>query len=232
MIRAAGAAVWNHPWAWAAAMAAVLTLVPVIDLLASGLFYSPETASWTPRSNVMQFARSGLPPLIIGGLVFVVLLWAAGILLKDRFWGVSGRVTSYLLLTLILGPGLIVESVLKTLSGRARPRDVSIFGGEEAFSPALWIADECERNCSFVSGHAALAFWASAFTFLVAPAYRGPLLAAAIALGFAMGVARMAEGAHFLSDVLYAGLIVVGLNVWLARRFGLEGEKAGGSRGP
>jgi membrane-associated phospholipid phosphatase len=32
-----------------------------------------------------------------------------------------------------------------------------------------------------------------------------------------MGLARMAEGAHFLSDILFAGIIVVGINTYMAK---------------
>ena len=221
-----------HVWGLVLACAAMLSLVPVTDLWFSTLFFNPETVAWVPRSALMQFARSGLPPLAIGALVFVVVLWIAGRGLGGTIWGVTGHHTAYLATSLILGPGLIVESLLKTFSGRARPRDVTIFYGEHPFSPALWPADACERNCSFVSGHAALAFWITAFAFILPGPYRLPVLVGGICLGTLMGLARMAEGAHFLSDVFFAGLIVVGLNIWLARWFKLQSPPTGTGHGP
>jgi lipid A 4'-phosphatase len=74
-----------------------------------------------------------------------------------------------------------------------------------------------------VSGHAAVAFWVTAFAFLLPNPYRLPFIIGGLALGVLMGLARIVEGAHFLSDVVFAGLIVVGLNMWLARRVGLAG---------
>ena len=72
----------------------------------------------------------------------------------------------YLLTSLLLGPGLVVESFLKTFSGRARPKEIIEFGGEATFSSALVFSDQCLRNCSFVSGHAAIAFWLTAYAFI------------------------------------------------------------------
>lgn len=203
-------------WPTGLMLAGVSCLFPAFDLWASGTFFDPERMMWVQRSNVMQFARSGVPPLIIGTLLFVTVLGLAGRIFRQSFWDISGRKVSFLLISLIIGPGLIVESVLKSFSGRARPRDVTQFGGDEVFTPALRLADACERNCSFVSGHAALAFWTTALAFLLPAEYRATAFVAGLALGLLMGLARMAEGAHFFSDVIFAGLIVVGLNVWLA----------------
>jgi len=207
-------------------VAVLVSVFPTLDLWASRIFYDAAAMTWVPRTDVMQFARSGVPPLIIGALLFVIILSVAGRIWNHTFWDVTGRKTGFLIASLILGPGLVVESILKTFSGRARPRDVMSFGGEDPFTPALRLADACERNCSFVSGHAALAFWTTAFAFLMPVEHRMPVFVAGLILGLLMGIARMAEGAHFLSDIVFAGLIVVGLNVWLWSR--IEGKKPTG----
>lgn len=217
MLRATIAQVIARPW-WVAIVCAVLvSAFPQLDLWASGLFFDDSAAVWMPRSNLMQFARSGVPPLIIGMLLFVLILWVAGHVLGQSFWNVTGRKATYLVTTLLIGPGLIVESFLKVFHGRARPRDVVPFGGDDLFTPALWISDACVRNCSFVSGHAALAFWVTAFAFLLPVGQRPPLIAAGVGIGLLMGIARMAEGAHFLSDIIFSGIIVVAVNIVLAR---------------
>ncbi len=217
--------VWAHPWKTAVAMAALLILFPMIDIWASSLFFDTATSLWVKRTNLMQFARSGVPPLIIGALLFSIALWTAGRALKQYIWSLTGRKILYLILTLALGPGLIVESVLKVYVGRARPRDIMAFGGQDVFTPALWLSDACTRNCSFVSGHAALAFWTTAFAFLVPKESRAVVFVSGLALGALMGITRMAEGAHFLSDVVFSGIIVVGLNIWLAHRLLLKSEE-------
>jgi len=120
---------------------------------------------------------------------------------------------------------------LKVYVGRARPRDVMAFGGEDVFTPALWLSDACTHNCSFVSGHAALAFWTTAFAFLVPKESRAIVFVSGLVLGVLMGITRMAEGAHFLSDVVFSGMIVVGLNIWLAHRLLPKAEAVEASRG-
>ena len=52
------------------------------------------------------------------------------------------------------GPGLVVNGVLKAFWGRARPSQILEFGGAAQFTPPVQIADQCARNCSFVSGEA------------------------------------------------------------------------------
>lgn len=217
MLRVILVQVIARPWWVAIGCAVLVSAFPQLDLWASSLFFDESSAVWTPRSNLMQFARSGVPPLIIGMLLFVLVLWVAGRVLNQCFWSVTGRKAAYLLTTLLIGPGLIVESILKVFHGRARPRDVVPFGGDDPFTSALWLSDACVRNCSFVSGHAALAFWVTAFAFLLPVGQRAPLIAAGVGLGVIMGLARMAEGAHFLSDIVFAGIIVVAINVLVSR---------------
>jgi len=223
MIARIGGPLSAYSWLAAIIFAALLCVLPAIDIWFSGLFFVSELGAWMPRSTLMRFARSGVPPLIIGTLIVVVLIWMVGFLRRHVVWGVTGRRTAYLVVSLAVGPGLVVESLLKTQYGRVRPKDTTIFGGEDVFTAALWPADACERNCSFVSGHAAVAFWVTAFAFLLPNPYRLPFILGGLALGVLMGLARIVEGAHFLSDVVFAGLIVVGLNMWLARRVGLAG---------
>lgn len=211
--------------------AVLVSVFPALDLWASAIFYDAVAMTWVRRTDLMQFARSGVPPLIIGVLLFVIILSVAGRIGNQVFWDITGRKAGILIASLILGPGLIVESVLKSFSGRARPRDVMPFGGDDPFTPALRLADACDRNCSFVSGHAALAFWTTAFAFLMPAEYRMPVFVSGLALGALMGIARMAEGAHFLSDIVFAGLIVVGLNVWLWNLMAREEPLGEGSHG-
>jgi len=175
----------------------------------------------------MAFSRTVLPQIIIGVLIAVAVLWLIGRVMRMAFATALGRRVGFLVVSLAVGPGLLVESVLKSFSGRARPRDITVFGGEHPFTPAIWLADSCERNCSFVSGHAALAFWTTAFAFVCPAPYRAWVLVGGLVLGGLMGLARMAEGAHFLSDVFFAGFFVVALNVWLARRFKLKSDAHG-----
>jgi lipid A 4'-phosphatase len=118
---------------------------------------------------------------------------------------------------LALGPGLVVNTILKDHWGRARPHQILVFGGDAHFTPAVLMADQCARNCSFPSGHAALGFWLVAVAMVVPPRWRCLAMGCALAIGALVGAMRIAQGAHFLSDVIAAALIVVGINCLLGR---------------
>jgi membrane-associated PAP2 superfamily phosphatase len=125
------------------------------------------------------------------------------------------RATLFVLATFALGPGLIVNGVLKENWGRARPRALLEFGGDAAFSPAWWISDQCARNCSFVSGEAAGAFGLVALVFLVPKEQRPAMSVFTLSFAAIVSLTRIAVGAHFLSDVLIAWLITLSVMIAL-----------------
>ncbi len=129
-------------------------------------------------------------------------------LIRKRALGpFNTRVALYLLAALALGPGLVVHTVFKDHWGRARPRDVIEFGGDRTFTPAFVISDQCDRNCSFVAGHSSMGFYFLALAFL-ARRRRYRVYLAVGGFGGLTGLGRIAQGAHFLSDVIFSGLLV------------------------
>jgi lipid A 4'-phosphatase len=189
--------------------AAMFLIFPDIDLWASALFYSPQgrffLGDWAPVRDIYR-AVPYLVDLIAVGIPVLCLLslWR-----RWRVGRLDMRAGAFLLLSLALGPGLLVNAVLKDHWGRARPAQVTDFGGEKRFTPALVPADQCARNCSFPAGHPAMGFYLVSFAFLVRdPGRRRMAEGAAIAVGALVGAARMAQGGHFLSDVVFSGLLV------------------------
>ena len=82
------------------------------------------------------------------------------------------------------------------------------------------ISDQCERNCSFTAGHPSAGFALAALGYAyVSRRRRWQVLAAATGFGLLVGLARVAAGGHFLSDVLFSGIIVIGLTVLLGSRW-------------
>src|SRR5262245_54990721 len=76
----------------------------------------------------------------------------------------------------------------------------------------------CLANCSFVSGDVAGAFWTLAPAALAPPQLRALAYVAALALGTGMAALRMMFGAHFPSDVTFAGVFTY-LITWIAYAF-------------
>jgi len=215
-----GRGAWSALTTCRVALVAVVLLVafPQIDLTVSGWFFDPQTGRFAHEGPLLNLLRKGVPPIAYGLVVFLVLQWVGGRLTgAGTPEALNGRRVAFVLTSLALGPGLIVNAVLKEWWGRARPGDIVPFGGEAHFTPPLMMADQCASNCSFVSGHVALAFWTVALALLVPPPWRRAAMVAALAFGGVMIWARVAVGGHFLSDGVFAGAIVVPLILWLHR---------------
>lgn len=208
---------------------AAFAAFPQADLIVSGWFYRPGEGFRLAGRPWIEALRNGIWNLSIA----VFLLSAAALVLAAAgrpVRGAGARPAGFVFLLYLLGPGLLVNGVLKEHWGRARPVDVVEFGGAAAFTPPWLPADQCASNCSFVSGEGSAAA-ALAVTFLIlAPAARRRLPRAGFALYALAGVLlplaglglRIATGRHFLSDTVFAVLLVLalalGLHALLFRR--------------
>ncbi len=113
----------------------------------------------------------------------------------------------------IAGPGAVVNLGFKENWQRARPYQVEIFGGTQQFTRATVITDQCDNNCSFVSGHVACGFFFCSLM-LIQARRRTWWLIAGTGAGLAIGFSRMSAVAHWFSDVLWAGPITL-MTSWL-----------------
>ena len=152
-------------------------------------------------------------PIIVMGLF--LLAWILGWVTAwfDLPWPEAlqprGRSVLFLALGLALGPGLLVNVILKDNWGRPRPLQVQEFGGPLEFRPWYKMDGACVKNCSFVSGETSGAFWLVAPASLAPGALRLPALGLALGAGVVTAVMRVAFGGHFPSDVLFAGLFTL-----------------------
>ena len=112
-------------------------------------------------------------------------------------------------------PPVINGLKLKEHWSRPRPIDVAQFGGDEHFRPWWDPRGDCPANCSFIAGEPTGAFWTIAGAAVVPPQWRALAYVAALTFGSAVGLQRMAAGAHFFSDIAFAGVIAF-LVIWLA----------------
>lgn len=118
------------------------------------------------------------------------------------------RVLAYLLLAMLAGPGLI--GLLKNTTSHPCPWSVIDYGGSLSYGH-LWQGPfwnwQSPGKC-FPGGHASGGFAWLAFVPLLSGRARVGMVAAAFSLGFAMGWARMMQGAHFLSHNLWSAWVV------------------------
>jgi lipid A 4'-phosphatase len=186
----------------------IFWLFPGIDLWAARLLHDPSAFEEHGPHPMLQRLRDVGRFLSQGAIVVLLGLLALKLVLPNRRLPVSGRALVFLIASLAIGPGLVVNAGLKDHFGRARPRTVEELGGERTFTPAWVISDQCERNCSFVSGEVASIAWFSAVAMVAPQPLKSVVMAATVALTFAIGGMRMAYGGHFLSDVILAALLV------------------------
>ncbi|MDD7312867.1 MAG: phosphatase PAP2 family protein [bacterium] len=98
---------------------------------------------------------------------------------------------------------------IKNFFGRARPSQITNFGGGSTFSKAFEISNQCSADCSFISGHVAAVSWLIAFCLILPRKYRTPALIAAALIICCTAISRIMGGYHFISDVYFGAYIVI-----------------------
>jgi SAM-dependent methyltransferase/membrane-associated PAP2 superfamily phosphatase len=205
----------HHPlYASFLALGLLFLLWPELDLLAARHFFVPGTGfsqdpvlAWLHKDAIPALSR-----LLGFGLIAAWLLAQ----LTSRSRALRRRLL-YALLALLLGPGLLANTLFKNEWGRARPAQLAEFGGQAGFTSAWERSDQCQQNCAFVCGDATVGFALLIPAFLF-PRRRRLWLAAGLAAGAGLGWMRMAQGGHFLSDVVFA-FYVVYFTAWLLDRW-------------
>ena len=183
----------------------LLALVPTawtnVDLSAAGLFAGPNKQLNPGPWPWVVWINAHIPTVF---RIMVLASFAGWLLASLMPSGKHWRLPlAFLALAGVLGPGIVVNHVFKDNWQRARPYQVEQFGGPQQFTRAAVITDQCDSNCSFVSGHVACGFFFASLMLIqrrrkVAWAFAG------VTSGLVIGFARMADVAHWLSDVLWA----------------------------
>ncbi|MFC1887375.1 phosphatase PAP2 family protein [Candidatus Cloacimonadota bacterium] len=186
----------------------VLINITGLDITFQKIFYSGNTGWFLKDAQPWKFIYhyGNLPALFISLLALIILALNS---YKSKLNKYAKR-SLYLLLVMAVGPGLMINSVLKDNWGRPRPRNITDFGGKHKFEQVLTIDPESTGK-SFPCGHASMGFYFFVFYYLFRK--RKNKLAAtslffAIIWGGLIGFARIVQGGHFLSDVIWSGGVV------------------------
>lgn len=164
---------------------------------------------------VVQAVYRGVLWLVGLYAVVLVMVLARSCLSPEPHWQRRRGALWFLLLSLIIGPGLITNSLLKQHWGHPRPVHIQAFGGHEHYVPPL--IPSAQQGHSFPSGHAAAAFYLITFGW-VFPRRRRLSWIIGMLAGIGVGYVRIVQGGHFLSDIIFA-FIVVWLTDWLLVRW-------------
>ncbi|MCP4746288.1 MAG: phosphatase PAP2 family protein [Desulfobacteraceae bacterium] len=180
-----------------------------LDIRVADLFYSPN-GGWIyqnaqPWKALYQYGT-------IPGLMLTLLtlgIFFGGFLKPELRNYQKGMLV--VVLTTILGAGVLVNAILKPWCGRPRPREIIQYKGQWNYC-APCTGSTPGKGMSFPCGHCSMGF---VFVTLIycrsnskKIAYGG--CAFGLVYGVLMGVARAAQGAHFATDTLWSlGVIVI-----------------------
>ncbi|HTB35366.1 MAG TPA: phosphatase PAP2 family protein [bacterium] len=173
------------------------------DRQVAAYFYQGGVQPWPGRSWAWAqwcyvWGERFAPAMGLTGLLFFGLSFTKA---GDKGWRGPGL---YLALLLLLGPGLLSNGLGKALAGRPRPEECQGFGGLWDFQKPFHFGVP-GRGKSFLSGHAAAAWYLLGLPFLLDNRRRRLAWVLAVGAGLAMCLARVSQGAHWLSDTLLAG---------------------------
>jgi len=201
----------------------ILIAATGLDLKVSALFY--QSNGW-PVGNLppwRQFYLYGYYPSYILGFA-ALSLYLAGFFRPELARFRKGA--AFLVLLLALGPGLLVNTSFKDHWGRPRPREITQFGGTRVFHQP-WERGDAGKGRGFPSGHGASAFYLAMPYFALRrqrPRAAARIVAGGMIYGILMGIARISQGGHFVSDILWAWGVVHLTAVALYYLMGLDRE--------
>jgi len=181
----------------------ILSIMDADLLLARRFFSAVEGWPWkNARPWVDLYNYGNIPPLILAlcGLILFILSFFIRRIASSR------KIGLFLVIYLILGPGLVINTVFKDHWGRPRPVEVKNLGGTEKYLP-VWERGTPGIGKSFPSGHAAVGYFLFAPFFFLrkqSPKSAWFFLLLGLSYGTFMGIGRMVQGGHFATDVLWA----------------------------
>lgn len=192
---------------------AIYALDPELDLRVASWFYTPgsgfDAAHWpwvhAWHMSVPWVGRA----MLLGSLLLLAFTprWMTPTLRRKAL---------ALSACLIFGLWLLLHEGFKDNWGRARPSEISELGGTKVYSSPLTPSAACETNCSFMSGHAGTGFVLIGLGALATTRVRRRWIAIGWSAGLILGFIRMAQGGHFLGDVLFGALLLWGC-AWSTR---------------
>ncbi len=200
------------------ALGTLFAVYPSWDVWVAARFFDPEAAKFplaiNHEWNLVRRAANWVPFLLLLPALFALV---RKLVFPSERMRMAPSIVLYLLASFLIGPGLTSNLLLKENWGRPRPNSVQQFAGTAAFQPWWRPSGTCKRNCSFVSGEASQAYWTVAPASLAPPQIRPIALGAAVVFGTAVGSLRVVFGRHFVTDILFAGLITIAIVMALYR---------------
>ncbi|WHQ46756.1 MAG: phosphatase PAP2 family protein [Candidatus Midichloria sp.] len=210
---------------------------PEVDLYLASFFYNSNTG-FKNQSYYLENFNPVMLLLDYGAIYIVPASFVAFILfLSIRLYNQNKSFhykhylpVIYIVLTTLIGPLLLLNTIKDEIFCRARPEAIKEFKGHKKFTPAFALSDQCSKNCSFISGHAAAIFMLFSLAFLIEnQKKRRKAILYITFFGLLVGVGRMSFGKHFASDIVFSGFFVYIVSYIMALLFKLPSTRKNGT---
>ena len=180
-----------------------LSVIFKLDLRLAGLFFQ-NGGRWVFKDEQpwrMLYAYGTVPGLLLTLVCLVVFFLG---FIKPRLRDYQ-KYMLVVVLTAILGAGILVNGILKPYCNRPRPREIKAFGGVMEYCLPCQIDGRSKGN-AFPCGHCTMGFLFVSLFFCLKKSRFLALGGGAFGLlyGSLLGIARAAQGAHFFTDTLGA----------------------------
>ncbi|RZL11813.1 MAG: phosphatase PAP2 family protein [Rubrivivax sp.] len=203
-------------WAGLFLSMATFAKLPVIDLWFSQRYHSADKGFFQQHNPMVQALQQVTVPVCAGVLLVAGLLalgapwWArlAAAAGHDRLAGLlAGTWRRSAVMVVCVGAlcsGVLVQWGLKGHIGRPTPAQTIEFGGAAPFQPVFSLGEDPTVHRSFPSAHAAAAFSLLSIGWWASPMWRRRWFLIGLVAGSLVGMARIMQGAHYLSDVVFS----------------------------
>src|SRR5262249_40065414 len=154
---------------------------PELDIKLASPFFDPARGGfWRSYDPVYLRARDAAVWLITLIALPAAIAPIVKLFRPQRPLLIPGRAVLLMLIPLALAPGVLAILGFKELWSRPRRIAIAEFGGDEHFR-AWWAPrGDCPKNCSFIAGDPAGAFWTLAPAAVLPPQWRALGYAAAL----------------------------------------------------
>ena len=181
-----------------------------IDWRVSNIFFDSELGRFPLRDDwfLEKVVHVGIKNAVVGVGLLVLTGWLASFWLE---WLARWRpLLLFLFVAMVLSSSAV--SLIKSVSGKHCPYDLEQYGGTVPFVGLLeQLPTGVKPGKCWPGGHASAGFCLFAFYFVALKLGRqrmaAVMLAGSLLLGLVLGMARVVQGAHFVSHNLWSALI-------------------------
>ena len=185
-------------------VSALFFYVPSLDTVTAHYFY---LKGYFIKAPIFDWSTTLIAALVIATCMIATLVFLVSWLRGRKSTMIAAL---FIMLCFGLGPGLLVNGILKADWGRPRPHQTEYVAAGTSSYVRVWdVSDQCSHNCSFVAGDSSAALTFIAFAFLpLALRWRRVIVVLSLSYFSYNGLLRIISGSHYVSDVLIGGLLI------------------------